>query len=530
MSERTATMRAADRVASIDAVAPPIRRFSYLWIGLLAALLRVLWCVSTDFASTRDVSDVAGYMSRATVVGEQGIFGAPQAVMTFQAPATHWLLAICLRIGGDGVGGLPVAAVLWCALSILWAIAMIGSVRRILAGRAAMWCAVAVALWWPSIRMAGFPMSETPAATMLALALWASLTILSGRDKSPAKHPARDEIQPAPFPSERGVRWLLGLTWALAVAFRHEAALIGAPCLVFVLLADRHAQGADATRSSTSRMTRLRRVLPLVVPVAAVLALLTAHSHHHTQRVWPLAWSAPVNATMLRCHATTLRSGLTSSTSATSIPEGDGPMPRTSAANAASAMNATTHEPNWVRSTELRALGSLPAGHPLALDPALSVELVVSGDLSDVGALAVLRERCLAESGLLRTLRRHALGAVAMFSFVRPWPTFVAGTLDASLASYLDPIFMLLVQALAGCVLILGSLRVARSRSAWGASQGATADHVALLLTVMCGALLLVGGIYGGAARVRAIYDAPLLLLVGFVLAGPGTRPSSAVV
>lgn len=152
----------------------PAARWDRLAISAVTggAVVRIVWTFAVHPPVDYLFSDMGDYVGRAERLAAGGPLGPIDA---FYPPGTHALLALVIRVAGDGRGGLWVASALWCALSIAtvwmsWRLA-----RELLTPSAAAITAALCGLSPIFITSGGFFMSETPSLAFLIAAMWSGV-------------------------------------------------------------------------------------------------------------------------------------------------------------------------------------------------------------------------------------------------------------------------------------------------------------------------------------------------------------------
>jgi 4-amino-4-deoxy-L-arabinose transferase-like glycosyltransferase len=139
---------------------------------IAGAAARIMWTFVVHPPSEFVYSDMRGYVTRAERLASGEPLGPVDA---FFPPGTHALLAVPIKVFGDGTAGLWAAAVLWCALSISTVWMAWRMARELLTPAAAAITAVLCAASPLFISFGGYFTSETPSLAFLVAAVWSGV-------------------------------------------------------------------------------------------------------------------------------------------------------------------------------------------------------------------------------------------------------------------------------------------------------------------------------------------------------------------
>lgn len=400
-------------------------RQDVLFVAALAMIVRAaenFW-IHPPMSEIR--SDMAGYVQRANAL-LQGNW-APDPRASFYPFGTHALVfALEWVFRGASSAAIGAAFALMGGLAVVFSML---AAKRLAPAHPAVPLAVGIALalepaW---VQLGSYVLSETPTALAMSLMAHFSLRLVDeGR--------TRDAVG-------------LGVTTAIGATFRPQVLA----SLAFL------AALALVRRGAFARVKRAA-IVGVAVPLAIVLAFSSARMHYHTGRWGPMPTNGPFNFVFGRCHCTALSASKTS---------------------------GSRFEP-----PSLKALYVYKQRHGFEpfppLDPVLTPELKLDGELWDPKPAYALARKCVEESGYARQLGFAATHVILLWGYNIPWPTdgwvSVIGNVVQSIA------------VLPGLVLAM-VLAFRRERAR---------DQV--LFALLLG-LFATAALFFGEARMRAPYD-----------------------
>lgn len=344
------------------------REIALLFVAALAT--RLCWTLWLHPPAAYVFSDMAGYLFRAERLLNEPLGHWPDAALYpfgthYLLAAAGWLFgsvkhtgtAVMLAVLGAGVAPLCFSLTGRLVGGPAWPVGtgQTDGSHTFTVARVAGWLAVA---YYPLISLTGYYLSETPYALLVTAAALLTLRLAD-------LGLVRDA-------------WLLGIVSALAITVRHQ--LLVALVMVFAFALWR--------RRSLPKL-RLRRLWPVVIPVAIALVGAAARTKHHSGRASLVSQNGALNRVFGRCH-NKFTHGLGS---------GFGP-------------------------PSFDLLDQLERHHPwqpLKLLPARGLEVRVRVPLTNGEVLNDLADDCVARTGLARQAR-YAVTHVALLWADSGWP------------------------------------------------------------------------------------------------------------
>ena len=422
----------------------------------LALVSRLAWNLWIHPPGDYVFSDMGQYVLRAQRLVEGVVWG--QRDLAWQSFGTHYVLAAVFKVFG-GEPPYRAAAAVWAlfgaaAVPLTYLLACRVTTRR--------WIAVgagALALvWYPNLATTGYFLSETPFLFFQLLATyWMIRAFQEGVRAAPA-----------------------GIAAGVAFMIRPQTA----PFFVLVFL-------TWLINHKRLPRVRARQVVGFAAPLLLALFFSLGRFYMHTGYWGGVAESANMNLTAGRCHNIVTQAFPSQEALDRSVAAGN------------------TRDGRRVSVPGLRALGSLPPRHPLALRPALGGESIrFVGYIGDPRIHRRLQRECVRRTGLLEQLRYAAANASLQWFFARQWPDQ-----EPSARRHFLPLADAF-RALFATVFLIPSLV-----GAGIAVAGLRRDPARALLGWQILASIVLAAIFFGDIRLRTPYD-PYALILALIAAG----------